>query len=378
MISAHYRRVLVYVGLLFSSCAASQRPVKIDDANVYSLANPNGIQFSSRAWNGVSQELHQVHYNGTYTWTQEAGSNLIFFFRGTAIALYAEKTAYFASAAVIIDGKTNSNLMWTEPGDSQYQQQIWKVTGLDQGDHQLMISSYDAGYPLAGVLGLDYLEVTPGDDGVVTSASAGPGASVIPPNAVLVDDSSDMIKYSGPSWEVVNSAKVIGCLGGTQHSSAVLGATATFTFNGTAVWYFSNQRKENTMVSISLDGGEPDGIDTSSTTDYWLMQALIWGKTSLADGPHTVTITHIGAYDTFINVDFFKYMPSTTLATSTSSTKPKSVQIGASVGGVVGGVALIALIAGIVIWQRRRRSAQDQTTSEQETYVGDIVDDEKN
>lgn len=54
-------------------------------------------------------------------------------------------------------------------------------------------------------------------------------------------------------------------LGGAQHLSTALGASATFTFNGTAVWYFCNQQEKGTIVDIRVDGGEPELIDTEST-----------------------------------------------------------------------------------------------------------------
>ncbi|KAF8605545.1 hypothetical protein BDV93DRAFT_605071 [Ceratobasidium sp. AG-I] len=330
MISARYRRVLVCVSLFFSSRAASQQPVKIDDASIYSPMTPNRIQFSPTPWNTTSQERAEIHYGGTYTWSREAGANLLFFFRGTAIAFYAEQTAQFGPVAVLIDGQSTNAVQWAKSGDSRYQQQIWNVTGLSQGDHQVLVSNVGTDDPLTGVLGLDYLEVTPGEDGVIIPASSGPGASVIPPNAVLVDDSSDMINYTGPSWQVLHSGTVGGIyLDETQRSSTSPGAAINFTFYGTAV------------VS--------DIVNTASMDDAWLSQMIIWSKTGLRDGPHTVIITHTGLNGTYISVDFFKYMPSTPVTTSASAAKSKSAPIGAIVGGVVCGFAVIALIFGIGI-----------------------------
>ncbi|KAF8600574.1 hypothetical protein BDV93DRAFT_525309 [Ceratobasidium sp. AG-I] len=261
MISAHYRRVLFCLSLFFASPAASQQPLKVDDANAYSPTNPNGIQFSADAWNTISQETTELHYNGTYTWSQKTGANMMFFFRGTAIALYAEKATYAVSAAIVIDGNTGIEIMWSSPGDSQYRQQIWNV----------MINYFGTGDRPDDVLGLDYLEVTPGVDGLITPASSGPGASVIPPNAVLVDDSSDMISYAGSSWEVDSfPGNLVFYLGGTVHSSGIPGATFTFKFNGTAVWYFSDQHENYTTASISIDGGAPELVDTSSPTGEWV------------------------------------------------------------------------------------------------------------
>ncbi|KAF8605548.1 hypothetical protein BDV93DRAFT_521394 [Ceratobasidium sp. AG-I] len=377
MLPAH-RRILVCISLLFLPHAASQQLVKVDDANVYSPTNPNGIQFSSKGWNTVSQETTEVHYNGSYTSSQTAGANMIFFFRGTAIAYYADSVTNFGPAAVVIDGQSDTNLTSTIPGLGQYQQQIWNVTGLSQGDHQLVFSNAGRGSSPTNALGVDYFEVTPGVGENINPMWSGPGASEIPPGTVLVDDSSDMITYSGASWEAYKSGMIMGVfLGGTQSSSNTSGAAITFKFNGTGVWYFSDQQANNAIVSISVDGGVSDIVNTASTNGDWLSQMLTWGKTGLTDGPHTVTITHIDESGTYINVDFFKYMPSTTLATSASAARSNSVPVGAIVGGVVGSVALMALIVGILICRWRGQPTQEVTASEHDTYVGGAEDEGK-
>ncbi|KAF8605549.1 hypothetical protein BDV93DRAFT_554403 [Ceratobasidium sp. AG-I] len=396
MISIRYQCGLLCVGLLFSSRVASQQPVRIDDTNVYSLANPNGIQFSSEGWSTVNPGSANLHYDGTYTWSQAAGSNLVFFFRGTTIAHYADMGPNRGPVGVSIDGYPYDNATWTAVDNVQYQQQMWNITGLSQGDHQVVISNVGTGNPATSIMGVDYLEITPGADGKIIPTSAGPGASGIPSNAVLVDDSSEMISYSGSSWEIYASRSFLNSnnhsgfyFGGTQHSSRSPGGVITFPFNGTAVWYFSDQYENNTMVGVSLDGGAPDMINTASTTGIWLTQILVWSRTGLADGPHTLTITHAGIEGTYANVDFFKYMPSVryppTISASpsppaTSSASAviiKSTPIGAIVGGVVGGVALIALIVGILIWRWRRQPTGDTTAPQHETYVGDAAYDRK-
>lgn len=78
---------LACVSLLFPFRVTSQQTVKIDDANVYNIANPNGVQFGSKGWSTVNPENLDRRYDGTYTWSQEAGANLIFLFRGMFVAL---------------------------------------------------------------------------------------------------------------------------------------------------------------------------------------------------------------------------------------------------------------------------------------------------
>lgn len=387
MILSLNRRTLVCVGLLLTSRAVAQQPVKVDDGSVYGIGNPNGIQFSSSGWSTVNPQDVDLRYDSTYTWSQTAGANLIFFFRGTAISHYADKGPHRGPVGVSIDGKPYTNVTWTNVNAStmQYQQQMWSIRGLSLGDHQVVISNVGTGDPAESIMGVDYLEVTSGSDGSIKPVKYGPGASGIPSNAMTVDDSSDSISYSGSSWDVYTSSNNIGVyLGGGQHSSTSPGAVITFKFNGTAVWYFCDQYENNTIVSISLDGGAGETVNTASPVGIWLTQYLTWGKADLVDGPHTLTITHAGSEGTYANVDFFKYMPSvnsppaTTSASSIPSTSSsvvtsssESTPIGAIVGGVVGGITIIALIAGFLVWRWRRRPTQNTTAPGQEAYVGD-------
>ncbi|KAF8605546.1 hypothetical protein BDV93DRAFT_506651 [Ceratobasidium sp. AG-I] len=385
MISTNYWRMCVCTTLLLSSRVASQQPVKIDDAKVYSLANPNGIQFSSEGWSTVNPENVDLRYDSTYTWSQAENSNLVYFFRGTAIAHYADKGINRGPIGVSIDGNPHVNVTGTNVGDVRFQQLIWSTTGLSQGDHQIVISNIGTGDPATSIMGVDYLEATPGADGVIIPASFGPRLERI-----------DQLL-----WVIVDHIRIY--FGGYQHSSTTPGATITFKFTGTAVWYFCDRFDSNTLVNISLDGRPGETVDTASSTGAWLTQVLMWSKINLDDGSHTITITHAGTEGKYINVDFFKYMPSlsappvssaptsgsgtspfgtTSLATRPSSTSApaansddssgsKSAPTGAIVGGVVGGVALIALIVGIVIWRRRRRSSQDALSPQHETYIGE-------
>lgn len=52
-------------------------------------------------------------------------------------------------------------------------------------------------------------------------------------------------------------------LRGSDHFTRIPGASATFRFHGTAVWYFCHMNNNSAVVKISLDGGEPDIVNTA-------------------------------------------------------------------------------------------------------------------
>ncbi|KAF8600539.1 hypothetical protein BDV93DRAFT_510735 [Ceratobasidium sp. AG-I] len=262
-------------------------------------------------------------------------------------------------------------LSWTNAGvDVQFKQQMWSITGLAEGDHQIALTNM--GTPTSAMMGVDYFEVTPGSDGTIIPAGYGPGASTIPSGAVLVDDTKDSISYSS-SWESWYHPGFY--FGETQHGSGVPGSTITFKFNGTAVWYFSDRSENNTIVSISLDGAQAETVNTSSPTAALLVQVLNWGKTGLSDGPHVLTITHAGPEGRLATVDFFKYMPSS--SSPASNTGPKPIPLSAIIGSIVGGIVFLASVGGILIWQWKCKRSRGAATHKHEVYFGDASYDGK-
>ncbi|KAF8605541.1 hypothetical protein BDV93DRAFT_554397 [Ceratobasidium sp. AG-I] len=149
---------LVFVGFLFTSLVVSQQPITVDDANVYSLANLNGIQLPDYAgWTTVIPEGGWEYYDGTYTSNQAEYAYFSFFFRGTAIAHYADKGPNRGPVGVSVDGKPFTIYNWTNVGNTvEHGQQMWSITGLAEGDHQILVSNQGTGKSV--MMGLDYLE----------------------------------------------------------------------------------------------------------------------------------------------------------------------------------------------------------------------------
>ena len=50
---------------------------------------------------------------------------------------------------------------------------------------------------------------------------------------------------------------------GLQYTTITPGDSLTFSFNGTAVWYFSDKRAQNGWVTISVDGSYDRHVSTS-------------------------------------------------------------------------------------------------------------------
>ncbi|KAG9074666.1 hypothetical protein FRC06_010538, partial [Ceratobasidium sp. 370] len=103
-----------------------------------------------------------------------------------------------------------------------------------------------------------------------------------------------------------------------MHLSNTPGDRCTFTFDGTGVWYFTDYRAGNTVVSIGIDGSPAENVNTSPMDNTMRTQRLAWGKTALRSGVHVVTLTHAGSIGSNMSIDFFKYMRSVDSGVSSS------------------------------------------------------------
>ncbi|QRV91997.1 transmembrane protein [Ceratobasidium sp. AG-Ba] len=285
------------------------------------------------------------------------------------VTYYADQAPGFGAVTLSIDGGDNLNLNWTNSRTTTlYQQAIWSANGLS----------------------LDYSSVTSWNGNDITPSVYGRGASSVTQGAVLVDNTSNDISYSGSTWELwntnANATTQARYFNRTQHCSRSPGSISTFSFNGTAVWHFTDDYSGTAKISYSIDGGDAEIIDTATTGHAWTSQKKFWSKTGLTPAPHTVTLAHAGAEGDFACIDFFMYLPSSVSPTSGNptatatptplpiSSESKSTPVGAIAGGVAAGVVLLVLIVILAIAFKRRQSrASDGQPPNHETYHGDAA-----
>ncbi|QRV75899.1 transmembrane protein [Ceratobasidium sp. AG-Ba] len=244
---------------------------------------------------------------------------------------------------------------------TELQHPLWCKEGLGPGDHELVIRHEGVhGHPIA----LDFLRIRYNESSL--PSVSGPAASIVPSDALLVDNTEvGMIDYlPTSSWDLTTYGGMP--FNNTLHSSKQPGATIIFKFNGTAVWYFSDRNADHGKMHITLDGMV--GTTILGFSKHHLNQRLLWSATELVDREHTVVIKHVDVEDKVMALDFFQYLPSRPPAipsahtiTSTiilpgpptESVQPlpvnpvnnPSLSIQAIVGGILGGIALLGLLA---------------------------------
>jgi len=131
-----------------------------------------------------------------------------------------------------------------------------------------------------------------------------------------------------PDWSAVSNSNDYN---GTEHDTAVSGATVSFAFTGTGVGLVVPEENQWGEASISIDGTQVATIDEQSTTSTY--KVLIWNDYgSLSNGSHTLVVTNIHLNDAqssgyTIGVDeFIVSAPGTPVSTAVNaSTLPYTV-----------------------------------------------------
>ncbi|KAG9122880.1 hypothetical protein FRC07_000558 [Ceratobasidium sp. 392] len=263
---------LVLTLSLFPCYVISQNPIRIDDSFVYSPSDPSGIQYNSKGWVDRNPVYAAQRYEGTYHVSDSEGASLTFFFRGSTISYIADRTPAGGPITVTLDGPggpTSTINGLSETGQFLFQQQLWSWAGLDSSDHQITIYN-----PNGNKMGLDFFEITPNEGSTeVTPAGYGPGASSVPPNAILIDGRDQSIVYTGNGWQTYDDEPGQPAhFQGSMQSSSTPGDRCVFTFNGTGVWFFSDYNSDNAVLSISIDGSSSESINTSPLDDTVVRQ----------------------------------------------------------------------------------------------------------
>ncbi|CAE6416089.1 unnamed protein product [Rhizoctonia solani] len=360
MLFGYSSRYLLFllVALLryYGTCAQQLKSKTVDDGYIYYPHQPDGIQYHP-AWgtdNGDPNRMDRTYHRST-----QPNADLIYFFQGDAIYYYGDRGPNnHAPAMVYIDGDNKGDMVLSNSSSTQYQQLLWSKANLGPGDHQIVISNAGSG---GQVMGLDYLVIE--SDHGFTSAGAGPAASSIPSEAIIVDDNDpNVITYIGWDKIVYPSRGRFFYYKNTMHRTNQPGSFLTFKFNGTAVWYIAGLFPDNGMMNITLDNESAVMINGSSGSNASLTQRIIWNATELPNREHTVVIKHQDIAGLHVTLDYFRYMSSVPQPASRAS-PPIPVIVGSTLGAA-------ALLALSIVWYmliRRRRTSNvtidDQSNS---------------
>lgn len=259
--------------------------------NVDYIAVGNGIgtfeeSNSSMAYSGQWVNfLTSNNSGGVAKYTDEANAAVNFNFYGTSIAISGYKAAYYGMADVYLDGVKKGTIDYYSPS-TQYQQALFQTAGLTDGLHSIKLIRIGTKNPLAigTSINIDYVSVKNG--------------------LGSFEETSDAISYVGlwPNFKTTSNS------GGVAKYSEDTNATFTFNFKGAMVKIIGYKSMYYGIGDVYIDNILVGSIDYySPSTQY---QTLLFEKTGLVNGSHTLKVIHTGKKNTLasgfgINVDSF-------------------------------------------------------------------------
>ena len=229
---------------------------------------------------------------GAHLYTEASGSRAIIAFVGRGIRWIGSLSPRYGTARVSLDGTAPQSVS-LRANETDYQHTLWSKTALPFALHTVVIELAPPASPsLAGPISLDAVEIIGG-----TLHQA-----VLP--WVRLEEASTSVGWKG-AWTTSQSAALSG---GSQRAASSSGATATFYFSGTAVRWIGSRSPAYGKASVSVDGGSPITLDLYAAKP--LYRQVLFGRSGLPNGPHTLTIKVLGtkraeATGTHVSVDAF-------------------------------------------------------------------------
>ncbi|PPQ92273.1 hypothetical protein CVT25_008581 [Psilocybe cyanescens] len=357
--------------------------------------NAPDFKYSGGQWtlSTLVQWYQQTSNYPAFVTATQFGSFSLTFEGGKSIAFIGNTPSDPSSqtATVSIDGGAPSTI--TYPGTPPAYVQWYQSPTLSDGTHNITVGHL-------GGTAVDYALIEVGQNTPLSGKT------------IVVDDDDPSIQYSG-SWIRDTDEFDAGSLpdgfplhNGTHRGSQV-GDTITLRFFGTSYSVYGIFSWENLGVlsaTYTLDGSSTTQsypVTTSSPQfiqgDKEAVNLQYFSQDNLSAGEHTLVINITESQNVLYALDYITYSPSfSTLATmpnlsnktatstggssvlsssatsSSGSTTPtglqnpqpqartKSTHVGPIAGGVVGAILVLALLAIVLIWIRRRRVSSDK------------------
>ncbi|KAG6905947.1 hypothetical protein DXG01_016749 [Tephrocybe rancida] len=344
----------------------SPRQVVIDDTN-------SQLHYSGQNWfRDLGSQDNVGNFGPTYQKTSHGttGNDSISFpFVGTSVTVLGTTHLAKISNATKFDPSWECFVDKVSIGSTtpfQFPENNWELCSwatLNDGPHEITINVTTTG----NTFWLDYITYTP-------------SAAASYEKAVLRVENSDPAILYGAGWSA---------LGGTANQTTAKGSQATFNFVGTSItWvgFIPTEYPHSSAVgTFSIDGGvavnfKLNGLSATDTITFY--NQAFFTTPDLIPGPHSIIVTYNGGTGaaTPLTLDYILLTnisipavagptlaspsPSSTAISSPLSngtqTRHSKTPIGTIVGGVVGGLAIIALLLFIFWWRRRMRASQVQ------------------
>jgi len=314
-------------------------------------------------------------YDGTYHTATTSGDRATINFVGSSITLFGALRNNHGNFTINLDQDPPFTGSSFAPVDI-FQQPLFEAPNLTYTSHQLTFINVPLSTNLS-VFGLDFV--------TIQRQIGNPSEEAF---QVTLDDTSSSVIYTPGAWSPVSATSA---LQSTLHQTTVAQAQVTISFQGCCIELYGQYA--NAQYTATLDNQAPvpfQGLDTDVPSDQQNPQTLLYLMDGLSEDAHNVTLTNTNAnpnrpffFDFAIARSTKNFSNTTGSGTAGSgnntgiggsgnttttvgsgnapATNSKTATpVAPIVGGIVGGLlvlAILATVAFLVVRRRRRRTA---------------------
>lgn len=237
--------------------------------------NSSAISYSEGQWNSngsrnlgdIEDDVHYATVDGAYA---------EFTFVGTSVKYITEKNSDMGEVEIFIDN-ISQGIVDANNASRLTQQELFVTSNLSAGTHTIKVVKISGQYALL--------------DGFVVRSP------------YIVNDDNLFIIYSDFQWTSQGNRGFNDYLDDI-HYTETNGASIEFTFDGTGIEYISEKNSDMGNMEVFIDNVSQGLVNSNSSSR--LVQQVIYSKTGLSDGTHTIKL--VKRSGVYALIDAFKVL----------------------------------------------------------------------
>jgi hypothetical protein len=248
------------------------------------------VAYACPSYSTWHMNTYALHSGGSAAMAMNVECQATFSFTGSAVSWIGHRDQWSGIALVYVDGALAAT-MDTYAATAQPQAVLFSMNGLGPGPHTLTIQATET----------------------ANAASAGPWVWIDAFDVIArVEQDDSAVAYACPSYSTWYTNTYALHSGGNAALAMNLACRATFSFTGSAVSWIGHRDQWSGIANVYLDGALRAEVDTYAPAGD--TQARLFTLSSLAPGPHTLTIEASGRLNqasagAWIWVDAFEVHP---------------------------------------------------------------------
>jgi len=183
-----------------------------------------------------------------------------------------------------------------------------------------------------------------------------------------VQDSDPAFVYTPANSWGINPPSLGTYSGSSGHGTATPGTSMTYTFEGDGVTLYGPVGPMGSPFSVSMDGGPP--VNHTANKQFYQSRVPLYIGSNLGPGKHVVKVSYQPTQPGQIfAIDYADVYTASSLQSASSNSSVGTTRTAALPGAAVAGIVIallfiLAILAGLLFFLRRRKGRKNRTSLE--------------